>query len=78
MNTVLNAEEILKKEVLSNSDMVELTGFSLPTVIALMKKIRFVSDTLGIRGYIHKQDYLAYLEFKKHEAKKRLDARRQG
>lgn len=72
-----NPEEILKKEFLSNSDMMKITGLSMTSVISLMKKIRFVSDTLGIRGYIHRQDYFAYLEFKRNESERKLAARMQ-
>lgn len=77
MNTATsNAEEILKKEVLRIADLQELTGLSQPTVVELMKQIRYVSDTLRIRGVIHRQDYEAYLAYKREEAAQRIEKRR--
>lgn len=58
----MTASEILeKKEVLTKQDIMDICGVKDVTAYKIMKAVRSVSDRLGIKGIIHKKDYLDYI-----------------
>ena len=58
----MTASEILeKKEVLTTQDVMTLCEVGRTTACKIMKAVRSVSDRLGIKGIIHKKDYLDYI-----------------
>ena len=58
----MTASEILeKKEVLTKQDIMILCEVEQTTAYKIMKAVRSVSDRLGIKGIIHKKDYLDYI-----------------
>ena len=58
----MTANEILeKKEVLTKQDIMILCEVEQTTAYKIMRAVRSVSDRLGIKGIIHKKDYLDYI-----------------
>lgn len=58
----MTAVEILEtKEVFTTQDIMTLCEVKYVTACKIMKAIRSVSDRLGIKGIIHKKDYLDYI-----------------
>lgn len=57
----MTTQEILEKEVFTKQDIMTLCGVKEVTAWKIMKSIRSVSDRLGIKGIIHKKDYLDYI-----------------
>lgn len=57
----MTANEILEKEVFTTQDIMTLCQVKYVTACKIMKSIRSVSDRLGIKGIIHKKDYLDYI-----------------
>lgn len=58
----MTASEILEqKEVLTKQDIMILCEVEQTTAYKIMKAVRSVSDRLGIKGIIHKKDYLDYI-----------------
>ena len=57
----MTAQEILEKEVFTTKDIMILCDVEPHTAYKIMKSIRSVSDILGIKGIIHKKDYLNYI-----------------
>lgn len=51
-------EEILSKDFLGISDVMELLGVDRGKAGAIIKKVKYKSDRLGIQGKIHLQDYI--------------------
>ena len=58
----MTAVEILeKKEVFTTQDIMTLCEVKYVTACKIMKAIRSVSNRLGIKGIVHKNDYLDYI-----------------
>lgn len=58
----MTAREILEnKEVFTTQDIMTLCEVKRVTACKIMQAIRSVSDRLGIRGIVHKKDYLDYI-----------------
>lgn len=72
----MTAKEILEtKEVFTTQDIMVICGVKDVTAYKIMKAIRSVSDRLGIKGIIHKKDYLDYINRfdKKNEQSSHLE-----
>jgi len=59
---------IVAKEVLRIKDLMELLGLSYSAAQRLMREVKANRDCLGIRGLIHRSDWIAYCERNDKEA----------
>lgn len=61
-------KNILSKDVLDVDDISKLLGVTKQTAYAVIRRIKFKTDRLGIQGKILIQDYIEYfnLDFRRY------------
>lgn len=52
----------MERDVYTTQDIATMLSCGKATAYKLMREIKAVSDTLRIKGIVHKQDYQRFLE----------------
>ena len=54
----------IDKDIITISDFMEHSGLSYDICAKMIRQIKGVSDTFGIKGCVHRADYFVYLTFR--------------